>query len=69
MLLASSMLELVCAQAPYNMRGLFGGCMVLVLLSSIIIGYLEVSLYSFVNVHCTRRVAKLIVAQIMRVIN
>ncbi len=39
MLLASTMLELVCAQAPYNMRGLFGGCMVLVLLSSIIIGY------------------------------
>ncbi len=23
------MLELVCAQAPYNMRGLFGGCMAL----------------------------------------
>ena len=36
MLLASAMLELVCAQAPYNMRGLFGGCMVLVLLSSLI---------------------------------
>ncbi len=33
------MLELVCAQAPYNMRGLFGGCMVLVLLSSLIIGF------------------------------
>ncbi len=32
MLLASTMLELVCAQAPYNMRGLFGGCMSLVLL-------------------------------------
>ncbi len=38
MLLASTMLELVCAQAPYNMRGLFGGCMVLVLLSVLIIG-------------------------------
>ena len=37
-LLASTMLELVCAQAPYNMRGLFGGCMVLVLFSCIIIG-------------------------------
>ncbi len=30
-LLGSTMLELVCAQAPYNMRGLFGGWMVLVL--------------------------------------
>ncbi len=39
MLLASAMLELVCAQAPYNMRGLFGGCMMLVLLSSLIIGF------------------------------
>ena len=37
MLLATNMIELVCAQAPYNMRGLFGGCMVLVLLSSLII--------------------------------
>ncbi len=37
-LLFSNMMELVCAQAPYNMRGLFGGCMVLVLLSSLIIG-------------------------------
>ena len=34
-LLFSAMTELVCAQAPYNMRGLFGGCMVLVLLSSL----------------------------------
>ena len=34
MLLASTMMELVCAQAPYNMRGLFGGCMVLVFMSS-----------------------------------
>ena len=39
MLLFSTMLELVCAQAPYNMRGLFGGCMVLVLFSSLIIGF------------------------------
>ncbi len=39
MLLFSAMLELVCAQAPYNMRGWFGGCMVLVLLSSAIIGF------------------------------
>ncbi len=39
MLLVSTMLELVCAQAPYNMRGLFGGCMVLVLISSFIIGF------------------------------
>ena len=39
MLLASTMLELICAQAPYNMRGLFGGCLVLVLFSSFIIGY------------------------------
>ncbi len=39
MLLVSNMLELVCAQAPYNMRGLFGGCMVLVLISSLIIGF------------------------------
>ena len=38
-LLASTMLELICAQAPYNMRGLFGGCLVLVLFSSFIIGY------------------------------
>ncbi len=38
MLLFSTMIELVCAQAPYNMRGLFGGCMVLVLFSSLIIG-------------------------------
>ncbi len=38
-LLASTMMELVCAQAPYNMRGLFGGCMVLVLFSSLIIGF------------------------------
>ena len=38
MLLASTMVELVCAQAPYNMRGLFGGCMVLVLISSVFIG-------------------------------
>ncbi|XP_064401489.1 solute carrier family 15 member 4-like [Halichondria panicea] len=37
MLLASTMMELVCAQAPYNMRGLFGGCMVLVLLSALIL--------------------------------
>ena len=33
MLLASAMLQLVCAQAPYNMRGVFGGCMALVLMS------------------------------------
>ena len=39
MLLASTMLELICAQAPYNMRGLFGGRLVLVLFSSFIIGY------------------------------
>ncbi len=39
MLLFSAMLELVCAQAPYNMRGLFGGCMMLVLLSHLIIGF------------------------------
>ena len=38
MLLLSTMLELVCAQAPYNMRGLFGGCMVLVVFSSLVIG-------------------------------
>ena len=38
MLLFSTMIELVCAQAPYNMRGLFGGCMVLVLLSALVIG-------------------------------
>ena len=38
MLLFSSTMELVCAQAPYNMRGLFGGCMVLVLFSSPITG-------------------------------
>ena len=38
-LLASTMLELICAQAPYNMRGLFGGRLVLVLFSSFIIGY------------------------------
>ena len=38
-LLFSAMLKLVCAQAPYNTRGLFGGCMVLVLLSSLIIGF------------------------------
>ena len=37
MLLASNMLELVCAQAPYNMRGLFGGFMALVLFSPEII--------------------------------
>ncbi len=36
-LLASSLLQLVCAQAPYNMRGLFGGCMVLVLMSPLFI--------------------------------
>ena len=29
MLLFSAMLELVCAQAPYNMRGLFGGCTIM----------------------------------------
>ena len=33
MLLASTMMELLCAQALYNTRGLFGGCMVLVLVS------------------------------------
>ena len=38
-LLFSTMLELVCAQAPYNMRGLFCGCMVLVLVLSFIVGY------------------------------
>ena len=38
-LLAGTMMELVCAQAPYNMRGLFGGCMVLVLFSSFIVGF------------------------------
>ncbi len=38
MLLFSAMMELVCAQAPYNMRGLFGGCMMLVLLSALTIG-------------------------------
>ena len=37
MWLASTMLELVCAQAPYNMRGLFGGCMTLALISPLII--------------------------------
>ncbi len=37
MLLFSTMMELVCAQAPYNMRGLFGGCMLLVLMSSFIV--------------------------------
>ncbi len=37
MLLATNITELVCAQAPYNMRGLFGGCMVLVLLLSLTI--------------------------------
>ena len=37
MLLSSNLLQLVCAQAPYNMRGLFGGCMVLVLLSPLFI--------------------------------
>ena len=40
MLLFSTMIELVCAQAPYNMRGLFGGCMVLVFLSVLFIGYI-----------------------------
>ena len=38
MFLASTVMELVCAQAPYNTRGLFGGCMVLVLFSSLVIG-------------------------------
>ena len=33
-LLATTMLELVCAQAPYNMRGLYGGCMTLAFFSS-----------------------------------
>ncbi len=37
MLLFSTMMELVCAQAPYHMRGLFGGCMLLVLMSSFIV--------------------------------
>ena len=35
--LCSTILELICAQAPYNMRGFFGGCMVFVLFSSYII--------------------------------
>ena len=39
MLLASAMLQLVCAQAPYNMRGVFGGCITLVLMSPSIISY------------------------------
>ena len=43
MLLFSAMMELVCAQAPYNMRGLFEGCMVLVLLSSLSIGTISPS--------------------------
>ena len=38
MLLFSTTMELVCAQAPYNTRGLFGGCMILVLFSSSITG-------------------------------
>ena len=43
-LLFSAMMELVCAQAPYNMRGLFGGCMVLVLLSSLSIAEISPSI-------------------------
>ncbi len=37
MLLFSNMLELVCAQAPYNMRGFFGGWMTFVLISFFIV--------------------------------
>ena len=36
-----AMIEFVCAQAPYNMRGLFGGCMALVLFSALTIGHLS----------------------------
>ncbi len=36
-LLVTNILELVCAQAPYNMRGLFGGWMTFVTISSFII--------------------------------
>ncbi len=43
MLLFSATMELVCAQAPYNMRGMFGGCMVLVLLLSLTIGTISPS--------------------------
>ncbi len=39
MLLFSNMLELVCAQAPYNMRGFFGGWMTFVLISFFIVRY------------------------------
>ena len=34
-------LYIVCAQAPYNMRGVFGGCMALVLMSPSIISSIE----------------------------
>ena len=39
MLLASAMLQLVCAQAPYNMRGVFGGCITFALMSPSIISH------------------------------
>ena len=39
MLLASAVLQLVCAQAPYNMRGMFGGCITLSLMLPSIISY------------------------------